>query len=45
MSEKDYIKQIVEMAWLLGKGDLKFVRQIYTIMNHYIRKRGRQPWK
>lgn len=24
VSEKDYIKQIVEMTWLLGKKDIKF---------------------
>ena len=39
MSEKDYIKQIAEMAWLLRKEDLKFIRQIYTMMYHYIKKR------
>lgn len=39
VSEKDYIKQIVEMAWLLGKEDIRFLKQIYTMMCHYIRKR------
>ena len=39
VSEKDYIKQIAEMAWLLRKEDLKFIRQIYTMMYHYIKKR------
>lgn len=39
MSEKEYIKQIVEMAWLLRKEDLKFIKQIYTMMCCYIKKR------
>ena len=39
MTEKDYIKQIKEMAELLGKADLKFLKQIYTMMHHYIKKR------
>jgi hypothetical protein len=39
VSEKDYIKQIVEMTWLLGKKDIEFLKQIYTMMRHYIRKR------
>lgn len=39
MSEKEYLKQVVEMAWLLGKEDLKFIKQIYTMMYHYIKKR------
>lgn len=41
VSEKGYIKQIVEIAWLLGKEDLKFIKQIYTMMYHYIKKRKR----
>jgi hypothetical protein len=39
MSENDYIKQIVGMARLLGKKDLKFLKQIYTMMFYYIKKR------
>ncbi len=39
VSEKEYIKQIVDMACLLEKEDLKFLKQIYTMMCHYIRKR------
>lgn len=39
MTERDYIKQIKEMAELLGKTDLKFLKQIYTMMHHYIKKR------
>lgn len=41
VSEKDYIKQIVEIAWLLGKEDLKFIKQIYTMMYYYVKKRKR----
>lgn len=39
MTERDYIQQIVEMVKLLGKADLKFLKQIYTIVYHYIKKR------
>ncbi len=41
MAEREYIKQIQEMTGLLGKADLKFLMQIYTIMYHYIKKRRR----
>lgn len=39
MTERDYIMQIIEMAGLLEKADLKFIVQIYTMMYHYIKKR------
>ena len=42
VSEKDYIEQIVEMAWLLEKEDLRFLKRLYTMMYHYIRKRKKE---
>ncbi len=41
--EKEYINQIKNMVELLGKNDLKFLMQIYTLMYHYIKKRRYRP--
>ena len=39
MTDKDYINRIIEIAKLMGEADLKFLKQIYTMMHHYIKKR------
>lgn len=41
MCSEDYRKIIKEMLEKLNDMDLKFLRQIYTIIKHYLGKRGR----
>lgn len=41
MCSEDYKKIIKEMLEKLNDMDLKFLRQIYTIIKHYLGKRGR----
>lgn len=41
MCSEDYKKIIKEMLEKLNDMDLKFLRQIYTIIKHYLEKRGR----
>lgn len=41
MHSEDYKKIIKEMLEKLNDMDLKFLRQIYTIIKHYLGKRGR----
>lgn len=41
MRSEDYKKSIKEMLEKLNNMDLKFVKQIYTIIKHYLGKRGR----
>lgn len=41
MRSEDYKKSIKEMLEKLNDMDLKFVKQIYTIIKHYLGKRGR----
>lgn len=40
MRSEDYKNIIKEMFEKLNDMDLKFLKQIYTIMKHYLRKRG-----
>lgn len=40
MRSEDYKKIIKEMLEKLNDMDLKFLRQIYTIIKHYLGKRG-----
>lgn len=41
MCSEDYKNIIKEMLENLNDKDLKFLKQIYTIIKHYLRKRGR----
>lgn len=41
MCSEDYKNIIKEMLEKLNDMDLKFLKQIYTIIKHYLRKRGR----
>ena len=41
MRSEDYKKSIKEMLEKLNDMDLKFVKQIYIIIKHYLGKRGR----
>lgn len=41
MCSEDYKNIIKEMLEKLNDMDLKFLKQLYTIIKHYLRKRGR----
>ena len=41
MCSEDYKKKIKEKLEKIKNMDLKFLRQIYTIIKHYLGKRGR----
>lgn len=41
MYSDDYKKIIEEMLEKLNDLDIRFLRQIYTIIKHYLEKRGR----
>lgn len=41
MYSDDYKKIIEEMLEKLNDLDMRFLRQIYTIIKHYLEKRGR----
>lgn len=41
MHSEDYKKIIKEMLEKLNDIDLRFLKQIYTVIKHYLGKRGR----
>lgn len=41
MCSEDYKNIIKEMLEKLNDMDLRFLKQLYTIIKHYLRKRGR----